>query len=187
MAAPSFSVNRGIREIVSGSCKQFLVIQEAFGNRVATVRDHDNAFESDVFAELFIDGVKHVVDKEKAVPGVFGDGGDFVGMKTQVQRMQDTAGRGNSEEGFQMARMIPHHGSDAVPWFEPEFPEGRGKAASATIEVPVTAANDRVVRLPRNDFNAGKDFPGALQDGRERQWEIHHRAAHGSSDNSGAC
>src|SRR5256884_32673 len=131
-------VNRGIAEVVSGSGKQFFVIQKAFGHGVETVGDHDNAFERGVFAKLFIDGIKHVVDKEKAVPSVLGDGGNFVGMKAQVQRMQDAAGAGNSEEGFQVARMIPHHGSYAVARFEAEFAEGRAKTAGATIEVPVT-------------------------------------------------
>src|SRR6184192_4949170 len=101
-------------------------------------------------------------------------------MKAQVQRMQDAAGAGNSEEGFQVARMIPHHGSYAVSRFEAEFAEGRAKTAGATIEVPVTGANNGVVRLARHNFDAGKDFPGTLQDGRERQREIHHRAAHGT-------
>src|SRR5207244_12045537 len=68
----------------------------------------------------------------------------------------------------------------AVARFEAEFAEGRAKTAGATIEVPVTGANNGVVRLARHNFDAGKDFPGTLQDGRERQREIHHRAAHGT-------
>src|SRR2546429_902437 len=93
-------VNRGIAEVVSGSGKQFFVIQKAFGHGVETVGDHDNAFERGVFAKLFIDGIKHVVDKEKAVPSVLGDGGNFVGMKAQVQRIDRKSTRLNSSHGY---------------------------------------------------------------------------------------
>ena len=112
---------------------------------------------------------------------MFGDAGDFMGVKAQVQRVQDATGTGNSEECLQMARMIPHHGSNAVARLQAEFCESGRETARPAVEFSVTAANNGLVRLSRNNFDPGENLPRTLQNGRERQRKIHHRTAHGPS------
>src|SRR6266446_2609624 len=92
--------------------------------------------------------------------------------------MQDAAGTRNAEESFQVAGMIPHHGGDTVTRPQTEFGQCRGEAAGASVEFTITSAQDGLVRLAGNDFNARENLSGTLQDGGQRQREIHHRAAH---------
>jgi hypothetical protein len=92
--------------------------------------------------------------------------------------MQDAAGAGDPEKRFQMARVIPHHGSDTVPGLQAKLGESCSEAAGAAIKIPIATANNGLVRLSRNNLDARKDFPRALQDGGEREGKIHHGAAH---------
>ena len=110
-------VNRRVVEVGAGSSQQLFIIQKAFGHGMEAIGHDDHTFERDILAELFIDGIEHVIYEEKAVTRMFGDARNFMRMEAKVQRVQDAAGAWNSEEGFQVAGMIPHHGSDAVPWF----------------------------------------------------------------------
>src|SRR6266446_9411005 len=92
--------------------------------------------------------------------------------------MQNAAGTRNTEEGFKVARVVPHHRGDAVTGFQAQFRESGREAARPAIEFAVARANDGLVRLARDDFDARKDLRGALQDGGQRQGKIHHGAAH---------
>src|SRR4029077_12711280 len=128
-------VKLGILEIVVGIGEQLLRVQKAFGAFAAAVGNDNHTLERGVFAKFFVGGEKNVVDEEKAVAGVVGDAGNFVGMKPQGQRVQDAAGRGNTEEGFEVAGMVPHHGGDAIAGAEAELGESGSQAAGAAKRV----------------------------------------------------
>src|SRR5260370_4459008 len=102
-------------------------------------------------------------------------------MKAEVQSVQNAAGGGNAEKGFQVAGVIPHHGGDAIAGLQTEFGQCRGEAARTAVEFAITGARDGFVRLARDDLDPRKDFAGTLQDGGQRQRKIHHRAAHKAS------
>ena len=174
-------VNRRIAKISIGIRQEIFIVQRAFGNGVATVRRHDHAFKRNVLPEFFVNGIKHVVNQKKPVARMLGDGGDFLRVKAKVQRVQDAAGTGNSEKSLQMARVVPHHGSNAISGLESKSQKRRRKAAGPVIEFPIASTNDRLVGLSRNNFDPRENFPGTLQDGGKRQRKIHHCAAHRAS------
>src|SRR4029077_11520326 len=117
----------------------------------------------------------------ESIASMIGDGGNFMRMEPQIQSMQNAASAWNAEKGFQMAGVIPHHGGRAATRPESEFCQCRREPARAAIKFSITAARDGLVRLARNNLDARKDFPGTLQNRRERQRKIHHRAAHRAS------
>ncbi len=51
-----------ISKIIAGIGKQVLVIQEAFGNSVASIRNDNGAFERRILTKFFIQGKEHIVD-----------------------------------------------------------------------------------------------------------------------------
>src|SRR5712664_446389 len=77
-------VELGVLEIVIGFGEELLVVQKAFGDFAAAVGSDDHTLEGRVFAEFFVGGQKNVVDQEKAIAGVIGNAGNFVGMEPQV-------------------------------------------------------------------------------------------------------
>src|SRR6266446_1394123 len=97
--------------------------------------------------------------------------------------MQNAAGTRNTEEGFKVARVVPHHRGDAVTGFQAQFRESGREAARPAIEFAVARANDGLVRLARDDFDARKDLPGPLQDGGQRQGNARRPIAFGGPDN----
>src|SRR5712692_8199924 len=143
-----------------------------------TVGHDDHSLEGRVLAEFLVHREKDVVDKKEAIASVIGDAGNFVGMKPQIQSVQDAAGTGNTEEGFEVAGVIPHHGGDAITGTEAELGESRGQAARAVIEVAVTGAEDGTIGAPGDDFDTGEKLVGTLEERGEGQGKVHHRAAH---------
>src|SRR2546422_8673680 len=77
-----------------------------------------------------------------------------------------------------MAGMIPHHGGDAVARLESDGLECRGELAGAAVEFTVTGVGDAFIWAAREDFDVGKEFARALENGRERELKIHHGTAH---------
>src|SRR5207244_3097328 len=90
----------------------------------------------------------------------------------------NSARAGDAEKSFEMARVIPHHGSDAVSGFEAEFCEGGSEPSSAAIKIAVRGADDGAVRSAGNDFHAREKLRVALQNVRERERKVHHRSTH---------
>ena len=95
-------VDVGISEVVGSRGEQIFVAFEALarGDGIAGVRDDENAFEWDGSAKLFKDRQEAIIDQQKSVARRVGDGGDFVRMQPQIERVQDAAGAGNAEKGF---------------------------------------------------------------------------------------
>src|SRR5882672_592429 len=170
-----------VLKIVAGLGQQFFIVQKTFRDTTATVRNDNDFFERGRVAKLFVNREEDVVNDEEAIAGVIRDSGNFVGMKPQVQRMQNAACAGDTKKGFEVAAVVPHHGGDAVTGLQAEFRESGREAARPAIEFAIARANDGLVRLARDDFDARKDLRGALQDGGQRQREIHHGAAHRAS------
>ncbi len=112
---------------------------------------------------------------------MLGDAGNFMRMKAQVQRVQDAAGAGHAKEGFQVARVVPHHRGHALAGLQSKIREGSGEPPGAAVEIAEALASDGLVRLARDDLNARKNLPGALQNRGQRQREVHHGAAHRAS------
>jgi hypothetical protein len=94
--------------------------------------------------------------------------------------VQDAAGTGNTEESFQVAGVIPHHGSDAITGTEAELDEGRGEAARAAVEVTVASAHDGAIGTAGGDLDAGEEFVRTFEERGQRERKVHHRAAHES-------
>src|ERR1700731_4276060 len=92
--------------------------------------------------------------------------------------MQDAAGAGNSEKGFEVTGMVPHHGRDSIAGTETELGKGGSEAAGTMIEVAIAGAGDGTVWAAGNDFDAREEFVGALEERGKRQGKLHHRAAH---------
>jgi len=114
-------IDRRILKIIIRFGEQLFVIQKAFRQGAATVRNNDDSFERNIFAKFFIEREEDVVNQKKPVAGLFGDASDFMRMETKIQSMQDATGTRNTEEGFQVAGMIPHHGGDSVTRPQAEF------------------------------------------------------------------
>src|SRR5258707_6637746 len=92
--------------------------------------------------------------------------------------MQDAACCGNTEEGFEVAGVIPHHGGDAIAGTEAELGQSRGQAASPAVEVTVAGADDRAVLAAGDDFDTREKLVSALEERGESEPKVHHRAAH---------
>src|ERR1700719_4344912 len=92
--------------------------------------------------------------------------------------MQNAAGARHTEESFEMAGVVPHHGGHAVAGLQSEFRQSRREPARAPIEIAIAGASDGLVRFAGDDLDARKNLPGTLQDGGQRQRKIHHGAAH---------
>src|SRR5260370_15565015 len=109
---------------------------------------------------------------------MLGDAGNFMRMKAQVQRVQDAAGAGHAKEGFQVARVVPHHRGHALAGLQSKIREGSGEPPGAAVEIAETLANDGLVRLARDDLNARENFPGAPRNSWQTQREVPHAAPH---------
>ena len=92
--------------------------------------------------------------------------------------MQNATAAGHAEESFEMSGVIPHHGGHTVPALHSKFCEGSGQTTGTAIEFAEASASNGLIRLAGDDFGAGEDFPGTLQDGGECERKIHHGAAH---------
>src|SRR5215469_5192884 len=115
--------NRGVAKIVARTGEQFFVIQKTFrqGTAIATVGNNDDALEGRAVTEFLKRRQQAIVDEKEAVASMFDDAGNFMRVKTEVQRVQNAARAGNSKERLQVARMIPHHRSHAIAGLESEF------------------------------------------------------------------
>src|ERR1700731_4237292 len=92
--------------------------------------------------------------------------------------MQNAAGARHTEESFEMAGVVPHHGGHAVAGLQSEFRQSRREPERAPIEIAIAGASEGLVRFAGDDLDARKNLPGTLQDGGQRQRKIHHGAAH---------
>ena len=59
---------------------------------------------------------------------------NFVRVKTQIQGMQDATAAWNSEKGFEMFGVVPHHGGDTVTVLHSQFRQGTGKPPGPAME-----------------------------------------------------
>src|SRR5215470_12677005 len=99
-------------------------------------------------------------------------------MQAEIEGMQDAARARDTEEGFQVSGMIPHHRSDAVTRLQSDGFERSGKFARPAVELTVARADDRLVRPARKDFDIWKQLACPLQNRRQRELKIHHGTAH---------
>src|SRR5713101_5335705 len=149
-------VDRRITKIVARFGKQLFVIQEAFWDGGGTVGADDHTFGSNILAIFLVEGQEHVVNKQESVAGMLGDGGYFMWVKPQVQGMQNATGAGNAKESFQVAGVIPHHGSHAVTRLQAEFRQSRGEPAGAAVEFAITRACYGLIGFAGDDLDARK-------------------------------
>ncbi len=73
----------------------------------AAQRHHDHAIEPNFVPEFLIQRQQHVIDDEKAVAGMTGDGRDVVRMQAQIQRVRYAARACDPEVRLEMRVMIP--------------------------------------------------------------------------------
>jgi hypothetical protein len=123
----------------------------------------------------------HIIHQQEAIFGLPGDGGNFMRMQPKIQSMQNAAGARNSEEGFQVADMIPHQGGNPVARLQTELSQRRSEPPRTPIKFPIAGSRNRFVRFAGDNLNSRKYLPGTLQNGGQRQRKIHHRAAHVTS------
>jgi hypothetical protein len=89
-------------------------------------------------------------------------------MQSQIQCVKNAAGAWHAKESLQMARVIPHHRSDAIARLESQADERARETPRATVQLPVASAEGGAIRPAGNDFDAGKELAGTLKDHRER-------------------
>src|SRR6266436_5961095 len=174
-------VDRRITKIIARFGKQLFIIQEAFRYGGGTVGHDDHTLGRNMHAMFLVKRQEHIVNQDKAVVGMPGDGGNFMWVKPQVQGVQNATGAGNAEESFQVAGVIPHHGSHAVTRLQAEFRQSRGEPAGAAVEFAITPARNGLIGSAGDNLDARKKLSRALQNGGERERKIHHRAAHKAS------
>jgi len=109
---------------------------------------------------------------------MFRNGRSLVRVKPQIQRMQDSAGGGHAEKGFEVTSVVPHHGRDAIARPQTKLGQRGGETARPAIEIAIVGAHNGAVRAARDDLDLRKQFSRALQHRRKGQRIIHHRAAH---------
>ncbi len=102
--------------------------------------NHDDPFEGHAGAEFFKRRQQYVVNDQEPVLSVINDGRELVRVQAQVQRVKDSARARHAEERFEMAGMIPHHGSDAVARSQAKFGHRIGKSPRASVESAVGAS-----------------------------------------------
>src|SRR6267143_1485183 len=170
-----------ISETIAGFSEQLLVVQQSFGHAPTTIRNDNYFFEKRVGTELLVNWQEHIVNQQEAVAGMPGDGGNFMRMEPEVQGMQNAAGARHTEESFEMAGVVPHHGGHAVARLQSKFGQCRREPARAPVKFPITSARDGPIWFAGGDLDARKNLPGTLQDGGQRERKIHHGAAHKTS------
>ena len=79
-----------------------------FGDSAAAVIDYEDAFETDVWADLFEDVEQHLVDNQNTVLSVVNDIGQFFRVQPQVQGMSHGPGRSHAEISFEVLVLVPH-------------------------------------------------------------------------------
>ena len=139
-------VHGRVDEIVAGTLEKRLVIVVARGDAAAGVGNHNDALQARVVAEFFVDREQDVVNDQEAVFGVMGDPGDFLGMQTDVQGIEDAAGAGHSKKDFQVPGMVPHHGGHAFAGAQAELGQRVGEAAGAAVKLRVAGPLDGTIR-----------------------------------------
>ena len=102
----------------------------------------------------------------------------FLRMKAQIERIDDAAGARNAEEAVHVRGVGPHHRADAVAGSKAKPSQSGSQAARAPMEIGVSRARQGAARTARHHFSARKQKSGAIQQVRQSQRKIHHRAAH---------
>ena len=171
-------IEGGIFEFSGGAGEQIFVVESAGRNRAAAVRHDDDLFECRVVAEFIEQRDRDIVDDQKTILSLTGNGGDFVRMESQIQRMKDRAGGRHAEEGFEVCILIPEHRSDAIAALYAKLRESFGEAARSIVEDAIAGADERAVGSARNDFNIGEEFAGALEERGEQERVVHHGPVH---------
>src|ERR1700730_2073625 len=103
--------------------------------------------ERGILMESFVNRQEHVINYQDAVACMLRDYCNFVGMKTQIQGVQDATAAWNSEKRLQMFGVIPHHRRDTVTRLHSQFRQGIGKPPGPAMEFAVAGASDGLVRL----------------------------------------
>ena len=97
-----------IDKFIVRSGKKILVVFMCAWNLPAAERHHENAFEIRVRAEGFVNGQQDVVNDQIPVTRVICDVSKLVGMKPQIQGVQNAAGYRHAEISLEMYRVVPH-------------------------------------------------------------------------------
>src|SRR5580704_10277815 len=174
-------VHRGVMKIVACAGQQLLIVQNACRHAATTVRYDNHFLKRSIFPELLKNRKENIINDEESIGRVPGDCGNLVRMQSQVQCVQNAAGARHAKECFQVAGVIPHHRCDAITRLKSQFGERVGETPGAAVHLSVASAVGGAVRPARNDFDASEELARTLQDHRERQWRLHHRAAHSPS------
>src|SRR5262249_44366451 len=116
-------IKLGIVEPIGSFGYELFVVEEPLGDvaaplGAAAIGRDDHVLERDLVAKCLEDRQEHIVNDEEAILSVVCNGGNFVRVKTEIERVQDTAGARDSKESFKVTNVVPHHGSDAIPTLE---------------------------------------------------------------------
>src|ERR1700736_4960393 len=84
---------------------------------------------------------------------------NFVGMKTQIQGVQDATAAWNSEKRLQMFGVIPHHRRDTVTGLHSQFRQGIGKPPGPAMEFAVAGAMTDLSGFRETISTRGKILP----------------------------
>ena len=145
------------------------------------VLDHEDVLDRGPVGELLPERQQALVDDDGLVARVGRDVGEVVRVQAQVERVQDEPAAGDPEVGLQVRVVVPAERRDAVAALEAELLQRDRELARAPAEIGERVGVEAPVRQPRHDLLMREVRLGPLQDGRQRQLEVHHQALHDCS------
>jgi hypothetical protein len=93
--------------------------------------------------------------------------------------VQHAAGERDGEVRLEMLEVVPSERGDTVAGADTKPVKGAGQSPDASREIRVGVPMKRPVGPSRHDVAAGMDLFRVAEDGRQREWKVHHQAVHG--------
>jgi len=128
------------------------------------LRHDDDSVGVDTVLHLRQQRQQHLVHQDYPILGMVDDVREVVGVQTQVERVQDCAGRGYGEIRLEMLEVIPCQRADAGSGGDAEVLQCDRKPPRAVDELADAVAMNRAIGSTADDLLIGEERCGAVQE-----------------------
>ena len=173
-----FRVCRVFKMAAIRAGQPLFIIHELCRHIGARKGKHDDFLKVVLVLNLAIERQQNVIDDQKTVFSIVCNPSNFVGRKTQIQSVHDTASRRNAKVTFQMRMVVPTQGGHPIAFFQTQIFQALSQASCAVIKLCVGMLDERFIRQSRNDFVCREQSARSVQEMIDGQVHLHHGAAY---------
>ena len=132
--------------------------------------------------DLFPQWQQRLIHEHDLIVGIVDDERELVGVKPEIQGVEDTAHQRDAEVRLEMLVVVPAERGHPIAGTDAETLQRAGQAPRAGGEIGVGVPVDRLVRPTRDDLAPRKDADSVTENRLQREREVHHQAVQHGAD-----